>query len=118
MAKKSHGWSKILTNLLLVIPSIFNIVSHFVHCLEQDLRLARKSLIAIFILTLFAMTLMIGAWFCLCAMVFIWLQTWWSALAALSVMLLSHIVLLLIVGIWIAKAKNKMLFVNARGLFP
>ncbi len=117
MAKQSHGWTKVLTNLLLVIPSIFNIVSHFVHSLERDLRQAKRSVIVLFVLALFALTLMMGVWFTLCAMIFLWLLGQWGIFPSLTIMLLSHIVLLLVVGIWMAKAKNKLLFSNTRELF-
>lgn len=117
MAKKSSGWSNMLNNLLFVIPSIFNIARHFVSCIECEARQAKRGLIALFILALIAITFLIGFWLCICGIIFLWIQTWMSAIAALAMLLLIHLVLLFIVGIWMASAKDKLLFPNTRELF-
>lgn len=117
MAKKSNGWGKVLTNLLLVVPSLFNVARYLVAFVEDELRQAKRGLITLFVLALIAIPIMIGAWFCFCGMAFIWLQSWMSAIAALAMLLLIHFLLLLIIGIWMTKTKNKLMFAKTRELF-
>lgn len=117
MAKKSSGWSDTLLNVLLVIPSIFNVISRFISCLEHDAWLAKRSIVRLVILIILSVMLVIGAWLSLCAIAFLWLQTWLSALASLSILFASHVFLLLIVAILLSKTKNQILFTNTRSLF-
>lgn len=116
MAKQSNSWGRLLTRLLLVVPSIFNVASHFVACLECELAEAKRSLIVLFSLTLMVLVLMIGGWFCLCGLVFLWLGQSLSVMATLAVMLAAHVVLIVIIGMWMALEKNKITFPNTRDM--
>lgn len=117
MAKKSEGWGRVFVNLLTIIPSIFNIVSHLLSCLEYEAHLAKRSLIMLFVLALVAITLMISGWLCLSAMAFVWLQMHLSTLVSLGILFGGHVVLLIIVGMWMAITKNDLFFNRTRELF-
>lgn len=115
MAKKS--WHKVLFNLLTVIPSILNIVRHLVFYIEQEVRLAKRSLIMLLVLLVFAISLTVSIWFCFCAMIFVGLQASLGTLSALAILFASQIILLLIVGLMMARTKENLLFKNTRELF-
>jgi len=117
MAKKSGNWHGILTALLTTIPSILNIARNLVACVECEVRMAKRGLVTLAILFIFAVALTVGVWLCTCAIVFIWLQTWLSMLATLTIMLVAHLLLLIIVGLMMARAKDKILFSHTRELF-
>lgn len=117
MTKKSQGWGSLLAKLLVLVPSIFNIASHFLACLEDELRQAKRSLILLFVLALVALSLLISGWVCLCAILFLCLQAYFSNIATLAVLFAGHLILLLIIGMWMALVKNGLFFNKTRELF-
>lgn len=117
-AKKSKTWSKVLLNLVMTIPALFNIVTHFVSCIEYDVFLAKKNLISIVVLSFFAAIIMAGAWLSIWAMIFIWLLNWpLNPIAVFAIILTAHVILLLLISIFLMRLKNNMLFYHTRKLF-
>lgn len=118
MAKKKSGLGNVLVNLLMVVPSLLKIATHFVSCIEHEAGLAKKSIIILSFLFIIALSLTTITWCCLCAIIFLLLISWQiSWIVSLSIILAINILLLIITGLSITKAKNNLFFPETRKLF-
>lgn len=115
--KRASSISRVLIKLMLVVPSIYHIARNLVFCLEQDAIAAKKGLMALAMLFLFALSLIIGTWFCICGMIFFWLITLQVNFIVISLILLMiHIIALFITALLITKSKHKLTFPHTRDL--
>jgi hypothetical protein len=116
-AKKRSRWKESALNLLLVLPSILNIATHFLASLEYDAYIAKKSLFTLTLLFLFTFILLICTWVCFNIIIFLVFIKWLSTFCALGLILAIHLILLLCMARQISKMKDGLTFPHTRELF-
>lgn len=113
--KKGFRYFKSIMNLVLVVPHIISLISNIMSLISKEARLAGKSLVMIIVLSLLFFMLLTVSWLCLFGLLFLHLISMqFSPEASLGIILLTHFVLLLIIGITISKVKNNLLFIRTR----
>lgn len=114
--RSSHGTVKALFNLLLLIPTILNVINHYTRLLKYEACLAGKSIIVIITLAVMFACLLTATWLSALALLFFvcLVKLQWSWIAAAIIVLLLNLLLLLILSIAMSRAKNHLSFPETR----
>jgi hypothetical protein len=113
--KKRRSTGHMLTRLLLIIPTVFSFVNNITSLISYEARLATQNLVKIIILAIMTACMLITVWFCLLAVLFLYLiQLQLSWLLAGIIVLGLNLILLLTLILLLSKAKNTMFFSETR----
>ncbi|MHB1949224.1 MAG: hypothetical protein ACYCQI_14040 [Gammaproteobacteria bacterium] len=112
--KKKHSVIRTISTLFFMVPTIFNFVTNLCGLISSEARLAGRSIVMILILAVFLASLLTTTWLCLVAMLFVYLITHLSWMASLGVILGLNLLLVLMVGLLIARAKKNLTFPETR----
>ena len=79
MAKPTKGmsFSQWIMSVLMVLPSLFNIITHVFALIDQEVRAAGRGLLHLVLLLIVTATLLVSIWFCVLALLFMYLTTEW-----------------------------------------
>jgi len=113
--KKKNFLSKLVIHSLVMALSLFRIIPNLIFCIELEARLAGKNLIYLIAFYLLAGSLLTSSFLCLSALCILYLISLsFSSLAAIFIVLLSHIFLLIIILIIFSGIKNNLSFSETR----
>lgn len=114
--KKKFTLSKTILNLVVIIPTIFSVVRKTFALIGFEARLAGRSIILICVLSLIAVILLSSIWLGLLVMLFLYLTTvlQWSLQHSMLLITALNILMLVIVGLVIVKAKKNLSFPETR----
>ena len=117
-SQKKSLFSRSVINLLLIVPTLFSVVTQFICLFEQEARAAGRSFIELILLLIVTTTLLISAWFSALAILFVYLTSWnlsWHL--SLFIILILNILLLIITLLIISKVKDDLAFPGTVRLF-
>lgn len=107
--KKAIGWLECLCKLAAVIPSVYNIFSHYIYCLARELKAQRDNIVLLLALLICAAVVMQGLWVGICILLFIFLTNLGvSMLSAMTAILIINLIFLFILILLIKVVKNKI----------
>ncbi|EKD54056.1 MAG: hypothetical protein ACD_60C00126G0002 [uncultured bacterium] len=113
MAKRNKfSLGDTVKNVIMLVPNIIGIVSDLAALVRLETQLAGKTIVTVLILSIMYAFLMISIWFCLLAMLFIYLVTslQWSLMMSLLLLLGLNTLCLMIIGFIIVRIKRNLLF--------
>ena len=119
MPEKNKGnfLSKFLFDLVMIVLSLFKVIPNLIVLIEFEAALARKNLISLIVLFIFAVSLLTSLWLCLFAMCFIYfISLHMSYLTSIFITFLVNFVLLLIILLMISRIQNHLTFPKTRQL--
>lgn len=108
MAKRKHNIGSVILNLLMLLPSFMNLANKVISIVGWEARIAAKSVVSLVILSVFFGVVLTSIWFSLLALIFIWFISFWSIPLSIFFIILINLVILLIVGFFMAKSKRKL----------
>jgi hypothetical protein len=111
MPDKRKSGFKHLFKLVLLVPRIVDLACNILSLFKLESRLAVKSVMILIIGVIFFALIMGSAWFCLLALLFVYLTTilFWTSIAALLTISGINISILFVVG-WVMFKVHKNLF--------
>lgn len=101
---------KKLFKLIWVVPSIINVMSHFLSLVAYEAKEAGKSFIMLMILSVFFAVILTSSWLILLALLFFYLSMHLGAPVSLSILLGINIFILLIMIFVMKRVKEKLFF--------
>jgi len=113
--KSSKKKSRLIYNLLLLVPNVFNIIKNISRTIKRDTYLAGKNIVIIIILAIMLAFLLTSTWIGVLAVIFlclIKLQFSWIS-AAIIVLLLNTLLVLLVLRA-MSKAKDNIFFTETK----
>lgn len=117
MKQSKRPYLSRILNLIMVIPTLFNMISNVGTLIEDDAKLAGKSLVSLIILYIFISVIFTSTWLCLLAMLFVYLiMLKLSWLAALSIIFILNLLLMTIIALIMLKVKDNLSFQSTREL--
>lgn len=103
--------TKSLVNLLLIVPSIINIIGSISLLFKTDARGSIRSMVIILLMSLFIVSLMVTTWMCLLAIIFIYFTSLqMSLMLSLSIILILNLLLMIIFILLVSKIKENIGF--------
>lgn len=109
--KKGMHIGKLLLKLVVLVPTVFSLLSNVASLLRIEARLAGKSIVTIITLTLLSFVLLFSTWGCILVMLFIYLTSLHlSMLLSIFALILLNIFLLIIICFSIKSAKRNLSF--------
>jgi len=108
--KKRRSPARFIWNILVLIPQMFGLLDRVFHKLKAEAYFTVKNMIVLVVLGVMLACLLTATWISLLAALFFALLQWqWSWYAAALIILLLNVICLIIIGIFMAKIKNKLL---------
>lgn len=108
--KRKPGFSKAILNLIVLVPTLFSLISKIVTLAGLEARLAGKSAVTIMILSVCFGMVLTTTWLCVLSLLFLYLITIMNWSAALLVIIAINLFLLLVMAMVMLKMKNNLLF--------
>ena len=109
--KRKSSLGKTLINLALLVPSLFSLLCNITTLIRMEARLAGKSLVMIIGLLMLLGTVLISTWFCVLALLFIYLTSLQlSTAVSLVIILLLNILTIIFITSMVFRHKKNLLF--------
>ncbi len=121
MARKKSvlGKAKTILNLLVLIPTLYSLMKKTFALIGFEARLARRSVVVISVLSLVALILLFSTWLGVLAMLFFYFTAslHWSLQQSMLAIVALNILMLVVVGFSIARARRNLSFPETRKHF-
>lgn len=109
--KRKSSISSIILNLIALVPNFVSFTRNLIRLIESEARLAGRSLLLIAMLSLVMAALLASTWFCSLALLALYLVSiHWSWMEAIFLVIILNLVLIIIVGVKIMRAKENLFF--------
>ena len=117
--KRKSSLGKTLINLALLIPSLFSLLCNITTLIRIEARLAGRSLVIIIGLLMLLGTVLVSTWFCILALLFIYLTSLQlsTAVSLLIILLLNILTIVLITSMAFRHKKNLLFPETCRQIF-
>lgn len=107
MKKEKSSFTRMLMQLILIVPHMLNLVNHVFSTITSEMRLARRYIVTLIILAILFAALLATTWVCLLGMLFLYLVslhlTWMQSCLILFVL---NLLMMIIIGLLMANMKN------------
>ncbi len=113
--RASNRKGKMIASVLMLLPTIFNLVQRLITLVKNESYLAAKSIFIIIILGVVSACLLTATWVSLLAIIFLTLVKYqWGLISASIIIFLLNLLLLVIIFSILSQTKNNLSFPETR----